>query len=312
MFVIVLISAASIAVLGQKPKPTIIYQDDKGPMAVTGYNGLYCAGYIQSSAISTGNRIVGGNAEADRYNYSQHDLVYINMGSDKGVNVGDIFSVVRPRGQVESRWTKKDVGFLVQEVGALEVLVVKSNISVARVKTSCDSFLLGDLVQLTEKRTAPLASARPALDLFGEPSGKATGRILMARDNLEMLSRDSVAYVDLGADDNVQVGDRLTLFRPLGKGNLTQAPQKESVSERDEGFQSDKYRGGKFSMQGARKDGEKAQGKMITSNEAKEGRPSLRKVVGEAVIVNVKEHTATVIITRNVQEIHTGDWVEVQ
>jgi hypothetical protein len=30
------------------------------------------------------------------------------------------------------------------------------------------------------------------------------------------------------------------------------------------------------------------------------------------VILNVKERTATALITRNAQEIHTGDWVEVQ
>ena len=35
-------------------------------------------------------------------------------------------------------------------------------------------------------------------------------------------------------------------------------------------------------------------------------------VVGEAVVLNVKERTATVVITRTAQEIHTGDWVEIQ
>ena len=34
--------------------------------------------------------------------------------------------------------------------------------------------------------------------------------------------------------------------------------------------------------------------------------------VGEIVILNVKEKTATAVITRTAQEIHTGDWVEVQ
>ena len=50
----------------------------------------------------------------------------------------------------------------------------------------------------------------------------------------------------------------------------------------------------------------------MTTAKAKEGRPFLRKVVGEAVVINVKERTATVVITRNAQEIHTGDWVEIQ
>jgi hypothetical protein len=51
----------------------------------------------------------------------------------------------------------------------------------------------------------------------------------------------------------------------------------------------------------------------VTIDRAKEGRPdNLRKVVGEMVILNVKERTATAVITRNAQEILPGDWVEVQ
>lgn len=292
---------------------TVVYGTGRAPMTVAAGNNLYCAGYIQKNAISTTNTIVGANDEADGYNFSYNDYLYINVGSSKGANVGDVFSVVRPRGQVESRWTSKpDVGFYVQEVGALEIVRVKQDVSVARVKASCDSFYLGDIIQLSERRSSPLVEPRPALDVFSEPSGKAMGRILMSRDGAEMLSRDFIAYVDLGADDSVQVGDRLTVFRPLGRGNITKIPEKESLSARDEGYQSDVYRGGKFSNQAPRKSGDKAQVDLVTTYNAKLGRPSLRKIVGEAIVLNVKEHTATVVITRTAQEIHTGDWVEIQ
>ncbi len=309
------VSVFAVAGLGQaKIMPSVNYGEERAPKSIATGNNLYCAGYIQSNGISTANRIVASNDEAEAYTFKQNDFLYINMGANKGVNVGDIFAVVRPRGQIESRWTnKRDIGFYVQEVGAVEVVRVKNEVSVVRVKASCEGFLLGDLIQLTEKRTSPLVESRPALDLFGDPSGKAMGRILMSRDGAEMLSRDFIAYVDLGADNNVQIGDRLTIFRRLGKGNITQIPQKESASARDEGFQSDTYRGGKVSNQTPRKDGDKADGKVVTTYDAKFGRPlGLRKVVGEAVILNVKEHTATIVITRTAQEIHTGDWVEVQ
>ena len=41
----------------------------KRPMSVAARNNLYCAGYIQSNAISTANKIIGANDEADRYNF---------------------------------------------------------------------------------------------------------------------------------------------------------------------------------------------------------------------------------------------------
>ena len=46
------------------------------------------------------------------------------------------------------------------------------------------------------------------------------GRLFMARDSHEMITRDQIVYVDLGAEDNVKAGDFLTIFRPLGDGNI--------------------------------------------------------------------------------------------
>lgn len=305
----------SVAAVSQtvRPTPTMVIEKPKSVPVVAKGNNLYCAGYIQSSAISTANKIIGSSSEADKYNYSQNDYMYINMGTDKGVSVGDVFAVVRPRGEVKSKWSHKgNLGFYVQEVGALEVVRVKADTSVARIKSSCDSFLLGDLVELIEARNSPLAEKRPALDLFGDPSGKPTGRILMARDETEVLTRDFIAYVDLGAD-SVHAGDHLTIYRPLGKGNLMKRPEDDNIRSRDYGYHSDVYSGGKFSNQAGRSEGERAGGSEVTTGKAKKGRPAgLRKVVGEAVVLNVKEKTATIVITRTAQEIHTGDWVEIQ
>lgn len=309
---ILAIAFASIT-LAQGTRPTVTVQP-KRAMPLAGANNLYCAGYIQTGSINTGNKIIGGQAEADHYLYAQNDFMYINMGRDKGVNVGDVFAVVRPRGAVKSKWSHKDgLGFYVQEVGALEVVKVKENVSAVRVKSSCDNFLLGDLVQVVDQRTSPLSEKRPPMDIFGDASGKATGRILMSRDGAEMLTRDYIAYVDLGADDHVQVGDHLTVFRPLEKGNITLNPDRESVPSRVGGYESDHYKGGKFSNQAARKSGDTANGQDVRTRDVRNDRPAgMRKVVGEAVVLNVKEKTATVVITRTAQEIQTGDWVEIQ
>ncbi len=308
-----LILMGASAIVAQN-KPTLVVGNDKPAAALAGKNNLYCAGYVQTSAINTESKIVGAEDEQDGHIFATGDNLYINVGASKGILVGDMFAVIRPRGRVETRWTDKDnLGFFVQEVGALEVIKVKADVSVVRVKSSCDNLLLGDLLQAVPARTSPLFVKRPALDVFAEPTGKTSGRIFMARDGQEMLGTEQIVYLDLGAEDNVQVGDYLTVFRPLGKGNLHQTVWKESVSARDEGFQSDEYRGGKFSTQAARKTGETAKGKVETTQAVKKNRAkNLRKIVGEVVILNVKERTATAMIVRTAQEIHTGDFVEVQ
>jgi Flagellar assembly protein T, C-terminal domain len=302
------------AAFAQGGSPTLVVSDATKSLPIAGANNLYCAGYVQTGKVDTSKKIVGAENEQEQNVYSQGNNVFINLGASKGVQVGDMFSVIRPRGRVETRWTKKnDLGFYVQEVGALEVVKVKNEVAVARVKTSCDNLLLGDLLVPTPSRTSPLSSQRPTLDVFSDPSGKAKGRIFMARDMQELLTRDQIVYVDLGSEDGATVGDYLTVYRPLGKGNLFVNDEDESVSARDESFQSDKYRGGKFSNQAARKSGDEANGKVVTTEKAKEDRPAdLRKVVGELVILSVQGKTATAVIVRTAQEIHTGDWVELQ
>lgn len=280
------------------------------PMRVTEGNNVHCAGYVTSSSIDTGSRLVGGYNEQDGWFYSEGQVVYL---SASGAKVGDVFSVVRPRGQVKTKWTTKaSLGMYVQEVGSVEVIRMKGDHAVARVKRSCDNFLLGDLVRPMENREVPAFTNRPALDLFADASGKARGRLFMARDNQEVLSRENIVYVDLGAEDSVKVGDYMTVFRPLGKGNPFENDEDESVEARNRNFGSFEYKGGEFSNQTARKSGENARGRVVTTEKAKEGRPEIRKVVGELVVLNVKERTATAMIVRNAQEIHTGDWVEVQ
>jgi len=292
---------------------TLIINRSSDVGAVAGYTNLYCAGYVQTAPVNTANRLIGAVEEQDGFNYAQNDYVYLNMGAGSGVHEGDMFAVIRPRGQVSSHWSHKGkLGFFVQEVGALEVVRVKPNYSVARITTSCNNFLLGDLVQPIESRVSPQMGREPVLDRFSDSSGKAKGRIFMGRDNQEVLTRDQIIYVDLGREDSVQTGDRLTIYRELGKGNPLKPRDDESVDARDSGFQGMTNRGGKFSNQAARKSGDTAEGHVVTTEDAKEGRPDIRKVVGEAVILNVKERTATAVITKTAQEIQTGDWVEVQ
>ncbi len=309
----ILLTFALSALAQDVEKSTIVYGDQNNNLPIATGNNLYCAGLIQKADVNTGLEIVGANNEKDKNIYAQGDELYISSGAANGVKVGDMFSVIRPRGKVKSEWTKKkNIGFYVEEVGAVEVIRVMRDVSVARVKTSCSTILLGDLVQRTPVRTSPLFKKRAALDIYAAASGKAKGRILMARDGQELLAREFIVYIDLGREDNIQVGDYLTIFRPLGTGNIYTKEPEESTDSRKEGFESDRYKGGGFSNQAGRKKGSQANGDVVTTEGAKKGRPSLRKVLGEMVILNVSEKTATAVIVRNASEIHTGDYVEIQ
>lgn len=279
---------------------------------------VYCAGFIEYAPAPYRFEIVGGEQEQERRVYSAGDYVYINAGTAQGIRNGQEFSIIRPRGQFTTKLTKKKgwLGVYTQEVGQLRVVDVKERVSVAVITKSCETILLGDLLRAAYPRPAPDLSAERTFNRFTDPSNKKRGRIILARDGQEMISTNQVVFIDLGEEDGLRVGDRLVIYRPVGTGNVTRFSDKEVVPNASGGFESERFRGGKFSNQSQRvKDGNSTGifGPTVNTPEIKRRRPQLpRKIVGELVVTNVQRRTSTGIITQVAQEIITGDYVEVK
>jgi hypothetical protein len=305
------------------PTPTVIVPEVQQPQSVAGRSSLYCAGFIQHDRLPRMPEVVGAEEEQEQRKFADGDVVYLNAGSQQGIKEGQKFQIIRPRGDVKGVHRQKFgyLGTYVQDVGQLQVFKVRENTSAAQITFSCDMILLGDLLSPVPDRESPLQRADGNIDRFADPSGKQTGRLMMAKDNREMVTRNDIVYIDLGSEDQVKRGDYLTIYRPLGTGNITRVDNEESARNRATGFQSDRFRGGGFSNQASRaKDSTAfvdANGRYryrpITTREVKRHRPLMpRKIVGEMVILDVGTRTATAIITRVVAEVHTGDWVEIQ
>ena len=303
----------------QQPTPIpVTLPEAKAPARVAGPNELYCGGFIQYAPAPNKLQIVGGEQEQEKIVYVQGDYVYINAGSNQGVRVGQEYSVVRPRGQMTSDFTKKKgwLGVYTQELGRLRVVDVKERVSVAQVVISCETMLLGDLLRGSGERVAPYTRNEVALDRFANPTGKQKGRIIMARDLREAPTVNQIVYIDLGTEDSIKQGDYFTIYRPFGTGNLTGKRDEEITPTASEGFESERFKGGKFSnkaqrVQDANSTG--VYGPMVTTPDVRRSRPPMpRKIVGELVILSVQQRTATAVITRIAQEVHTGDFVELQ
>jgi hypothetical protein len=316
-----------LALLGtanaQTPMATTIVPSSEHPRYITGRTSLYCAGYISQQRLPHMPEIVGAEQEQEQRTYADGDIVHLNAGAQQGIKEGQTFQIIRPRGDVKGVYKNKAgvVGTYVQDVGQLQVFKVRENTATAQITFTCDMILLGDLISTVPDRESPLERADGPLDRFTDPSGKQTGRLMMARDNREMVTRNDVVYIDLGSDDQVKRGDYLTIYRPTGTGNLTRVDNEENARVRSAGFESDRFRGGGFSNQASRAKDSSAftssEGhyhyRPITSREVKRLRPPMpRKIVGEMVVIDVQAKTATAIITRVAGEVHTGDWVEIQ
>jgi hypothetical protein len=303
----------------QQPRPKI-EPPTEAPERGIGRGNLECAGYFRLPPLKGLPQIVGGEQEQEQRIYATGHFVYIDAGSQQGVKEGQEFHVIRPRGWVEKvfRQKKGNLGVFVQEVGQLRVIRVKERVSVAQITFSCDPILLGDLLTGLPDRVSPVAKSDLTIDRFSDPNGKPTGRVMMARDGREMVSVGDLIYIDIGAEDQAVLGDQVTIYRKVGTGNLFDIRNEELARRSDEGFASEQFRGGTFSMQAQRsKDVRDEPGQYrhspIKTSEIKDKRPPMpRKVVAEAMIINVQVRTATAIIVRAAQEVHTGDFVEIK
>lgn len=315
-------SAAQSSSVRQKGPTVVVPVHDQVPR-VAGRSTLYCAGYIQFQRFDAVPEIVGAKEEQEQRTYSDGDVVYLNWGSKQGIKEGDQFQIVRPRGEVKHvhRVKKGFLGIFVQEVGMLQVFKVRENTSAAQITFSCNSVMLGDLLTRVPLRESPPVRTEVSFDEFSDSSNKQRGRLMMARDGREMVTRNDVVYIDLGLEDKVAPGEYLTIYRPLGTGTVTRVDAEENARGRANGFGSERFKGGGFSIMGQRAKDSTAlvdsdgyyRYRPITTRQIKRDRPGMpRKVVGEMVIIDVQKRTATAVITRVAGEVHTGDWVEIQ
>jgi hypothetical protein len=300
----------------QTPVTIIAPTTERAPAPAARETEVACGGFITMAPTASAVEIVGAADERERRVFAQGNLVYITHGAQQGAAVGQEFSILRPRGRFRSQLSRKSgsLGVYTQEVGRVRVVRVRDRVSVAEIVRSCDNVFLGDLLRPAPPRTALTARAQVNLDQFAEPTGKQTGRIVLARDARELLSRDQIVFIDLGAEDNVKAGDYLTVFRPWKFGTIVEYGDEMAQNTR-RGFESDEFRGGKFSNQAQRlKDPDGGTGgPTVKTPEIKRRRPEVpRQVVGEIVILHVEGRTATAVVTRVIQEVHTGDYVEVQ
>src|ERR1700692_5052294 len=70
------------------------------------YSAVNCSGFV-SDKVPDDIRVISGEQSNLKITFTHGDYVYINRGRDKGVQVGDRFSVVRPhKDPLEVPWFK--------------------------------------------------------------------------------------------------------------------------------------------------------------------------------------------------------------
>ncbi|HEY6308884.1 MAG TPA: OmpA family protein, partial [Candidatus Angelobacter sp.] len=252
---------------------------------------MYCGGYITTDHVSTRHYVAAGWDSPDQTHYGGlRDYFYIH-GRD--LKVGDRYEIVRLVKDPDNyefypgeSGAIRNAGEPYFELGYAKVIDVQKESGVAVPVLSCAEFVTGDLAIPFVERTAPVFRVVTP-DRFSPPNGKPQGRIIMAREFDSFLGVKYIAYINLGEDKGIKVGDYLRATRTY------------NYIYHDHDMAMSRYAS-------ANTDTQKAPQKLPLSDLSTLPRMTL----GSMIVLQVHKKSSTVMITSALQDIHVGDGVE--
>ncbi|HEY6129461.1 MAG TPA: hypothetical protein VIW23_14905 [Candidatus Acidoferrum sp.] len=253
---------------------------------------VYCSGFYTSQKVPDDLRLVSGEQSAYKISFASRDLVYLSKGTNQGVKEGDRFSVVRqeddPNRVMWFKWQEKltrAMGNHFSDLGQLEVINAQPNTAIAKVSMSCKMMQRGDIVLPFAERPVGPYKNDSAFDSFAPVSGKPVAMVVRGRDTQQMTGRWDTVFVNLGTSQGVKVGDYFRIFRYQGTHSDTM-PIEKNYQDQLYGFGSNP--------------------KHYAWNDLP------REVLGEGIVLNASQNSATVLVTVTRREIFSGDYVELE
>jgi hypothetical protein len=256
------------------------------------YSTVNCSGFITDQKVPDEIRLISAEQSNYKITFARGDYVHINRGMDKGVRVGDRFSVVRPdKDPTDVPWFKwqtkllRAMGTSYKDLGQLRVISVQPKVSIAQVNFSCEFMQRGDILLPYQDRPVPPFKDPAAFDHFAPVSGKPVAMVVAGKDYTQLFGKLSPVYVNLGTSQGVKVGDYFRIFRYQGS-------MAETVPQ-NKGYQYSMYGFGSAPVRYLWND-------------------LPREVLGEGIVISVSRNSSTMIITFNSVEVYAGDYIEIE
>lgn len=160
-------------------------------------------GYLDDEALPTVGQIIGGFEE--QMFLTNSDQLYIKFEEEQDVRAGQQFTIFRSMHKYER--TKKEKGELVRIFGTALIRSYDRDKRVARavITEALDPIERGFKVAKLERRFDLVPPRRNEKDL--------EGKIVATIRPLDLLSHDNVVFLDVGAEQGVQAGNRFFVVR---------------------------------------------------------------------------------------------------
>ncbi|HXZ39821.1 MAG TPA: hypothetical protein VEG68_03705 [Terriglobales bacterium] len=265
------------------------------------YSDLYCAGFVSKNLLPNVNFVAGGLDTPNTTQYGNGELVYL---TGKGYELGKRYSIVRELRDPNRYETYpgqlamlKTMGQPYAELGTIRVVDTRSRSAVAKIEFSCAPIVPGDVVTPFVERASIPYHQPMHFDRFVSAGGKASGRIVLAKDFDTELGTGTKIYLNLGANQGIKPGD---YFRAVRSYEVDLHDPVDSLS-----FKASAAEDTQAKPPAIEKN-------MFTGTKG----PSIhvadlpRRAVGEIVILSTTPTTSTGMIVFAMEDMHIGDVVE--
>jgi hypothetical protein len=292
---IVLLFALSVAVLAQDtPEPAKAGAERfsrQTDVNAINYSDIYCSGFVSPQKYSRANHVTGGLQSPQATRFAEREYVYLAGG---GYTVGSVYSVLREvqdsnkfevfPGQLKMI---SKIGGMYADIAHLRVTYIEGKSAVAIVEFACEPVVSGDfLVPFVARPEIKLTPRTAPFQIYKPIEGSDTGRLLMGRDFDQFLGTGQKVYVSMGTNKGVKIGDYLRITRNYDPDALAPIDRISQYAT-------------------ALEDTQKNPAKL--GNAAKD---MPFHGIGEMIVVNVTETTATGIITLSLEDAQPGDFIE--
>lgn len=252
---------------------------------------LYCAGFITNQDVPDKQYVAAGWSSPHQTKYNDREYVYLTGGSFQEGATYEIVRKLRDPNRWEAfkgqRGAIADVGQPYAQIGQVKVLSVRENTAVTQVLFSCEPVVLGDQAIPFVERPRPPFRPESNFDRFAPPNGKLTGRIVSARDFDAFLGQGRIAYLNVGSEKGVKVGD---YFHATRTYKDTLKDEADSLSTKASFLEDTQKNPPKFSTW------------------RYDDLP--RRTLGTMIVINVTPKGAAALTTFALEDIMVGDGVE--
>lgn len=220
MFIPLLIMAGiflSASMAGQEAQKT---QIEKAKIFQEEYplisdSDLYCSVYTLEKP-NFDIRIIAGEKTDEKILQGDADILYIDRGSQDGLEVGQMFLVLNVGAGISDRATGRNCGYLVTRQGKVRIVRLEEKRGIVTVEKACGPVLVGDFLVPYEERETVLGKDVGYDTVLEEGTG-LNGHIVYLDKDYIIVGSGYWAVIDLGSDDGLKLGQQLTVFKRVKK-----------------------------------------------------------------------------------------------